>query len=133
MQVVRALRLICILAFGLALAACSDAKPESVLETFYQALAAGDAETAARQISYSRVPAAYMGQANGRVRRLAGKIQDRIQANDGLDKVEMVEVHMAEDGKTAKIRARLKFRNGKERLQNHRLVHEGSGWKIVLK
>jgi hypothetical protein len=132
MRIVRAFRPIIMMAFGLALIACSGEKPESVLQTFYQAVATGDAETAARQISYSRIPAGFRAQADGKVRMLLGEMHSRIQANDGLDKIEMVAVNMAAGGKTAKIRTRLKFKNGKEHLQNHRLVREGGDWKIVL-
>lgn len=133
MHSVRAFNLFFMMVMGLALAACSGGKPESVLETFYRAVAAGDVETAAKQISYQRIPPAQMTQAKGKVQMLVGEMQSRIQANGGLDKVETIDVTVAEDGKTVTVNTRLKFQNGKDHTQQHRLANEGGDWKIVLR
>jgi len=119
--------------FALALTACSSGKPESTVETFYEAAAKGDVEKATEQISFSSVPAAQMMAAKGKVQMIVGEMQARIQANDGLDSVEILESKINEEGKLATVRSKVKFKNGKEQTENHRLIKEDDSWKILLK
>lgn len=119
--------------FSFALAACSGSKPESVVETFYSAAEDGDVEKATSLISFANVPAPQMVAAKGKVQMIVGEMQSRIQANEGLKDVEIVESKVSEDGKTSTLRAKLKFKNGKEQIENHRLVKEDGDWKIVLR
>jgi len=77
--------------------------------------------------------AAQMVQAKGKVQMIVGEMQNRIKANDGLDKIEMDQVTVDEAGKTAQVRARIKYKNGKDQTQVHKLVNEDGTWKILLK
>ncbi|AZG11496.1 DUF4878 domain-containing protein [Pigmentiphaga sp. H8] len=119
--------------FALVLAACSGGKPESAIEAFYRAAAKGDVEKATEQISFAQVPAAQMVQAKGKVQMIVGEMQSRINANDGLDRIEMEQVTVDEAGKAAQVRARIKYKNGKDQTQVHKLVNEDGTWKILLK
>ncbi|MDX3906177.1 MAG: DUF4878 domain-containing protein [Pigmentiphaga sp.] len=118
---------------ALVLAACSGGKPESSLEAFYQAAAKGDVEKATEQISFAQVPAAQMVQAKGKVQMIVGEMQNRIKANDGLDKIEILDSKVDEAAKTAQVRVRVKYNNGKDQTESHRLVNEEGHWKILLK
>jgi len=120
-----------VLAFTLA--ACSGGKPESVVEAFYSAAEDGDVEEAREQISYANVSASQVAAVQGKVQMIVGEMQARINANKGLDEVEIVESKVSEDGNTATVRAKLIFNNGKELIEDHRLVKEDDGWKIVLR
>jgi len=118
---------------ALVLTACSGGKPESTVEDFYRAAAKGDVDKATALISFASVPAAQMVQAKGKVQMIVGEMQSRIQANDGLDGVEILESRQDESGKSATVRAKVKFKNGKDQTETHRLVDEDGGWKILLK
>jgi len=120
-------------ALSVLLVACSAGKPESTIEAFYRAAAKGDVEKATELISFGNVPAGQMVQAKGKVQMIVGEMQRRIQANDGLDTIEMVDVKVDEAGKTAAVRSKVKFKNGKEQVENHRLVKEDGDWKIQLR
>ena len=119
--------------FAFTLAACSGGSPESTIESFYKAAADGDVEKAAEQISFASVPAAQMTAAKGKVQMIVGEMQSRIQANDGLDSVEIVESKIDDEKKTARVRSRIVFNNGKDQTENHRLINEDGDWKILLK
>ncbi|MCP1631768.1 DUF4878 domain-containing protein [Kerstersia gyiorum] len=119
--------------FALMLAACSGGKPESVVETFYKAAAKGDVELATKQIALAEVPASEMTMAKGKIQMIVGEMQQRVAANDGLDKVEIVEVQIDDANNTAVVRTKLVFGNGKDSTSNNNLVKEGGDWKISLK
>jgi hypothetical protein len=117
----------------LALAACSsNSSPESTLQAFYQAAANADVEKATALISFRDVPAAKMVAAKGKVQMIVGEMQATVQANGGLDKVEILETKMDEAGQTATIKAKLTYKNGKEHNERHTLRKEDDGWKLVL-
>jgi len=115
------------------LAACSGGKPEDTLDRFYRAAEKGDVDTAMKQMSFANVPAANMVQAKGKIQMIVGEAQNMIKANGGYDSLEIIESKIAEDGKTATVRAKLKFKNGKDKADNARLAKEDDGWKIVLR
>jgi len=111
------------------LAACSS-KPESVVETFYKAAAAGDVEKATAQISFATVKGNEMVQAKGKIQMMVGELKNQIDANDGLKKVEVLESSV--DGDSAKAQVKLIFNNGKDNTENYTLVREEGKWKIKL-
>jgi major membrane immunogen (membrane-anchored lipoprotein) len=115
------------------LAACSGGKPEDTLDRFYRAAEKGDVDTAVKQMSFASVPAEKMVQAKGKIQMIVGEAQNLIKANGGYDSLEVIESKIAEDGKTATVRAKLKFKNGKDKSDSARLVKEDDGWKIVLR
>lgn len=115
------------------LAACSGGKPESVVETFYQAVAKGEVDDAMRQISFANVPADRVVQARGKVQMIVGEMQNRMQANDGLDRIEILETSVDDARISADVRTRVHFRNGREDTQIHRLVKDDGDWKIQLR
>ena len=129
----RILSVLSMAVFAFALAACSGGKPESTVETFYESAAHGDLDTVTEQISFASVPAAQMMAAKGKVQMIAGEMQARIQANDGLDSVEILETKVDDEKKMAMVRAKIKFKNGKEQTESHRLINENGTWKILLK
>lgn len=114
------------------LAACSGGKPESVVETFYEAAAKGDVDKAVAQISFAGVPAEQMAMAKGKIQMVVGEMQNRIKANDGLKEVKIVDAKV--DGDKAVISAVLVFKNGKEQKENNiNLAKENGDWKMLLK
>lgn len=120
-------------AFALMLSACSGGQPESVVESFYKAAADGDVEKATDLIAFKNVPAAQMVQAKGKVQMIVGEMQNRINANGGLDEVEILESKVAESKKTAVVRAKIKYKNGKDQTQSHNVIDEDGSWKLLLK
>ncbi|KLI98708.1 DUF4878 domain-containing protein [Luteimonas sp. FCS-9] len=117
----------------LALAACSSGKPEAAVEAFYEAAAKGDVEKATAQVSFADVPANGMVQAKGKVQMIVGEMQSRIDANDGLDEVEVLESTVDEGGETARVQVRVVFANGKDLTETHRMVRDDGKWKIRLR
>ncbi|WP_337245934.1 DUF4878 domain-containing protein [Luteimonas sp. gir] len=117
----------------LALAACSSAKPEATVQAFYEAAAKGDVEKATAQVSFADVPANGMVQAKGKVQMIVGEMQSRIDANDGLDKVEVIESSIDDEGETARVQVRVVFDNGKDLTETHHMVRDDGKWKIRLR
>lgn len=120
-------------AFALLLSACSGGQPESVVESFYEAAADGDVEKATELMALNNVPAAQMMQAKGKVQMIVGEMQNRINANGGLDDVEILESKVAESKKTAVVRVKIKYKNGKDQTQSHNMIDEDGDWKLLLK
>ena len=129
----RSLHFLAIALFTLLLAACSGGKPETTMERFYTAAAEGDVEKATKEISFDDTPAEQMMQAKGKVQMIVGEMQNRINANDGLDKIEVVSSTISEDGKTAKVQVKLVYRNGKSSTEASDLLKGDDGWKIKLR
>ncbi|QLF92947.1 DUF4878 domain-containing protein [Pseudomonas sp. ABC1] len=115
------------------LAACSGGSPESTVENFYKAAAKGDVDKAIELISFADVGANEMVQAKGKVQMIVGQLQARIQANDGLDSVEVLSSTVNEEGTQAVLNNRLNYKNGKSQEDRVRLVKEKGDWKISLK
>jgi len=120
----------CLLMLATVLLAACSAKPESAVTTFYKAAAAGDVEKATAQISFSNVNANEMMQAKGKLQMMIGELKSKIDANDGLKKVEVVESNR--EGDNANVQAKLIFNNGKDKTESHNLVREDGKWKIKL-
>ncbi|MBU4609368.1 DUF4878 domain-containing protein [Achromobacter sp. GG226] len=125
--------LLLMLACAAMLTACSGGKPESAVETFYEAVAKGDVDKATAQISFANVPADRVVQARGKVQMIVGEMQNRVEANGGLDRVEILETTMDDTRESAQVRARVVFHNGRDDTQNHRLVKDDGDWKIQLR
>ncbi|MGV8399276.1 DUF4878 domain-containing protein [Pseudomonas aeruginosa] len=117
---------------ALLLGACSGGKPESTIDAFYRAAAKGDVEAATKLMSFANVPAAKMVQAKGKVQMIVGEMQTRIQANDGLDTMTVVQTQTDEKDENAVVLVELRFKNGKTQKQNHRLIKEDGSWKLLL-
>jgi len=120
----------CLLLLAIVLLAACSSKPESVVETFYKSAAAGNIEKATEQISFAGVDANEMVQAKGKIHMIIGEIKNQIDANDGLNKVEVIESNI--DGDSAKAQVKLIFNNGKDNTDSYDLVHEDGKWKIKL-
>lgn len=133
MRAFRVLPFLFLACLALGLSACSSAKPETTVEAFYRAAAKGDVERATEQVSFADVPANQMVQAKGKVQMIVGEMQSRVEANDGLEAVEVLETEIDEAEGTARVRTRVVFGNGKDTNETHRLVREDGDWKIVLR
>jgi PBP1b-binding outer membrane lipoprotein LpoB len=129
----RTLRFLGIAMLAMLLASCSGGKPESTLEAFYQAAAKGDVEKATELVSFENTPATQMVRAKGKVQIIIGEMQQRIDANDGLDRIETVSSKIDPDGKHAVVEVKLVFKNGKDVAETSKLVKGEHGWKISLK
>lgn len=133
MSIARVFSVFFMTVFAFALAGCSGGKPETVVESFYSAAEDGKVEDATALISFSNVPPNQMVAAKGKIQMIVGEMQSRIQANEGLKDVEVLESTISEDGNSATLRTKLLFNNGKDQVENHRLVKEDGDWKILLK
>lgn len=114
------------------LVACSGGTPASAVKAFYSAAAQGDVEETVELVSFSNLPAAQIIVAKSKVQIIVGEIQSRIQANEGLEGVEILESSLSDDGKRATLRVRLEFKNGKDKIESHRLAKEDGEWKILI-
>ncbi|VFR49500.1 hypothetical protein ANT2_2568 [plant metagenome] len=133
MQVSRIWSFFMLAAFSALLSACSGGSPESVVETFYKAAAKGDTDTAVKQISFAKMDAGQTNQAKGKVQMMVGEMQRRADANGGLDKVEVLESKIEENGESARVRVKLVFKNGKTSDESGRLLKDDGDWKMALK
>lgn len=123
---------IALLILAVLLTACSGGEPENTVEAFFKASADGDTEKAIDQISFASVGADEMVAAKGKVQMIVGDLQQRINANDGLDSVETLNSDISENGEQATIQSRITFGNGKTTDETTRLIKDGDDWKISL-
>ena len=133
MRTFRPFVLMSLLLTVLTLAACSSSKPEAAVQQFYRAVEKGQIDKAIEHFSFADVSADSMVQAKGKVQMVVGEMKSRIDANDGLDKVEVLESNVDEGGETARVRVRLVFGNGKDTTESHRMRRDDGKWKIVLR
>lgn len=124
---------IMLLVVAVLLTACSGGKPEDTVNAFFQASADGDVDTAIDQVSFASVGADEMVAAKGKVQMLVGDLQQRVNANDGLDSVETLNSDISEDGEQATIQSQITFGNGKTTNETTRLIQEDGDWKISLR
>jgi len=117
----------------LALAACGASdKPEDIVQAWYKAAVAGDADAAIKLLYLDEVPANQMAMAKGKVQMIVGEIANRAKANDGLKKIEALETSMEEDKDRATVKVRLTFGNGKDQTESVRLRRSDKKWKVVI-
>ncbi|WJV25600.1 MULTISPECIES: DUF4878 domain-containing protein [Pseudomonas] len=118
---------------ALLISACSGGKPDATIDAFYRAVVKGDVGTASKLVSFTDVPAAKMIEAKGKLQMIVGEMQSRIQANDGLDTLEVLDSQINESGSTAAVQVKLTFKNGKVLTKIHQLVKEDGSWKLLLR
>jgi len=123
----------CVLFVGLLLAACSSPKPEAAVEAFYQAAAKKNVDRAAEQVALGDVPDNEMLMVKGMLQMMIGAYAAKIESNDGLKRIEVLETTVDEDGQSARVRSKLLFNNGKDETVSDRLHLEGGKWKIAFK
>jgi len=117
----------------LALAACGASdKPEDVVQAWYKAAVAGDADAATKHLYLDEVPADEMAMAKGKVQMIVGEIANRAKANDGLKKIEALETSIEADQDRATVKVRLTFGNGKDQTESVRLRRSDKKWKVVI-
>lgn len=113
--------------------ACSAGKPEDAPSAFYKASAAGEVEKAMEYVSFANFKAEEMVAAKGKVQMVIGQVQQMVASNDGLDKVEVIDSVMGDDGNSARVTSKLFYKNGASRADTVNLVKEDGKWKIKLK
>jgi len=117
----------------LALAACGSADtPEDVVQAYYKAAAAGDADKTIQWISLSDVDADDMPQAKAKVQMIAAEVQSKAKSNGGLKKVEIVESSTDDANNTARLKVEVFFGNDKKSTESFRLRRDDGKWRIVL-
>ena len=83
----RALSVLWMSLFALALVACSTPTPEDVVRYFYKAVAGNRIDEAVGYFSLVDVKENDMAAAKGKLQMIAGELSSRIATNDGLDSV----------------------------------------------
>ena len=118
---------------ALMLSACSGNKPESVIETFYTAVAKNDADLALKQLSLTGVPASSAAMANDKLKMMIGAMSEKITQSGGMKKIEIVDVAFNADKTQAQVKSILILKDGKEIKNNGSVIKEGGDWKIAIK
>ena len=126
----RALSVLWMSLFALALVACSTPTPEDVVRDFYKAVAGNRIDEAVGYFSLVDVKENDMAAAKGKLQMIAGELSSRIATNDGLDSVTTTVVEQTDE--TARVKVELKFKNGKTLDESHDLVKDSGKWKIEL-
>jgi len=125
----------CLLSLSLLLAACSSSMPsapEAAVQTLVNAVAKADADTIIALYPLDRVPESQVPQMKQQVREGAGRAAAQMNAWGGVERVDIVESTLADDGQIANLRATVVFGNGREEAIRVRLRREESQWHIIL-
>jgi len=116
---------------GLLLVACSS-KPESSVESFYHAIAKGDPEKALTYITFTEVAANNMQRAKRRAEMAIDAIQNKIEANDGLKNIQILESNIDGADNTGQFKLTLTFSNNKQDTTTPIVtIHENGRWKLT--
>jgi len=111
--------------------ACSS-KPAPPVESFYQAIGKGNTEQALAHISFADVTANDMLRAKHRAEIAIDAITRKINANDGLENIEVLESALDESGKAGSVRLLLTYANGKQETTTLiSTIHEKGAWKLA--
>jgi len=121
---------LCYLLATIALLSACSAKPESTIQAFYKAVAAGNVDKAIEQVSFAGVEAKEMTSAKGKLQMIIGEMKKQIDANNGLKQAEII--NSSVDGDKASVQVKIIFNNGKDTTGPHDLVCENGKWKIVV-
>lgn len=118
---------------SLGLTACfGGGAPMDVVRDFYAAIADGNAEKATKYMALKQVSANEMQMVKGKVAMMVAEGKSTVDANDGLDKIEMLQENLAEDGNSAQVKVQVTFKNGKTKNEGFKLIKEDGDWKIRL-
>jgi major membrane immunogen (membrane-anchored lipoprotein) len=133
MHPVRAVSMFLMMASAVLLSACSESNlAGTALKMFYEAIGNANTEKAAVLVSSGGASYAQAAPSQGNSQTLLDEAKQLIQANGGLDRVEILNIKSSEDGKAAAVDAKLKFKNGKEHTETRRVIRETDGeWKIL--
>jgi len=133
MSAARLIRLFWLSLTVLVLAACGASdKPEDVVQAYYKAAAAGNADAVTKLMYLEEVPADQMAQAKGKVQMLVGEIASRAKANDGLKKIEVLETRFETDQDRVTVKVGLTFGNGKAHTESVRLRRHDKKWQVLF-
>jgi len=127
----------CLLSLSLLLAACSPSMPsmpstpEAAVQTLVNAVAKADADTIIALYPLDRVPESQAPQIKQQVREGAGRAAAQMNAWGGVERVDIVESTLADDGQIANLRAAVVFGNGREEAIRIRLRREDGQWKVI--
>jgi len=117
---------------GLMLVACSSSKPEATVEAFYRAVAELNVDKATELMALDDVPANQVFEVKGVLQMGMLGLAADIKGNDGLKRIKVLESEVdAADGR-ARVRIKLVFNNGQERVRMERLRLEYGKWKIAF-
>jgi len=129
----RALRALFLCLSLFALAACgasaTDDEPADVVQAFYKAAAAGDADKAMQYMDFEGLPPNELPQVQEKTRMLTREIQNIANANGGLKSVKLLESSMEQENQRVKLL--ISYGNGKEQTESLLLTNSSGKWKIL--
>jgi len=126
-----------LLCVGLLLAACSPSSPalpstpEAAVQALVHATAKQDVDKAMALYALGEVPEGQMLQVRGRIQMIVGQASTHMETQGGVERVDIVESTIADDGQSANVRATIVFGNGREDTANVRLRREDGQWKVI--
>ncbi|MDR3214544.1 MAG: DUF4878 domain-containing protein [Azoarcus sp.] len=115
--------------FALALAGCSSS-PDDVVKDFYKAVADNRVDEAITYFSLKDVKENDLTTMKGKLQMVVGAYYSRIQENGGLDSITTTIIE--QNGDTVRVKAELKFKNGKTKDESNILIKDAGKWKIKL-
>lgn len=122
---------------GLALVACAvgGGNPESVAKNFVEKMYAGDADAVIKMIHIAEVdkkPGAEEW-VSGKIKMGVAKEQERAQKEGGVVEITTEAAQISpNDNKQATVKVQTRFKSGKTRSDNVKLIDAGNGWQIRL-
>lgn len=119
------------LASVLLLAACAGSNPADNAKAFYQAAAAGDADTATSLVSFSNTTGSKADMAKAKVGIITAAIKAKIDMHGGLDSIESDKVSKTDDTH-ATVHVILHFKDGSQKGHSVKMVREDGKWLLQL-
>lgn len=107
-------------------------KPLQVIENFYAAVAEGNTDKAVQYLALENVSANEMIAVKAKVAVMVAQGKAVIDANNGVQKVQVLEENLSEDGAQANVRVQVTFRNDKTDTDTFKLRKVNGHWKIRL-
>lgn len=101
--------------------------PQGTVQLFYRAIADGDTALALEQVIHPRDSTE-----RNKQRTAIEEMHTAIQANQGLENVQILQSTLTHQGTQANMQVTLIFKNGKTNLEDMRLHQQDGSWKILL-
>lgn len=120
-----------LLAVGLTLLGCGDAKPDDVAKDFYSAVAKQDVDKAYKMLYLSDKDENKEMQVKGKLQMIVGEMSGKIEQHGGTKDIAVKKVTIGET--TANVILEVTFKDKIIKEESFRLRKKKDEWKVVLR
>lgn len=125
--------ILAVLAMTFVFAACGggNSTPKATAETYCESMKSGDFDAIIDMMDYSGLPEDKVKETKEFTKMMAEeKIGKKLEKTGGIDKWEIGEEKISEDGKSATVKIKFIYKDGSDENTDVHLVSTDDGWKL---